>query len=119
MTATTGVAATIQTALNDDGVKRIGEYLHNSFQASAEMGGVLVSMALASYAAGELLTAANPFELEAVPIFKHWISATTLEKFINFGVGGVVNLYAMFQSIGLSLFCGSKGIGRRDRSPTI
>lgn len=48
--------------------------------------GAPLSMALASYAAGELL------------------AATTLEKFINFGVGGLVNLYAMFQSIGLSLF---------------
>ena len=47
--ASTGVAATVQTTLNDDGTKRIGEYLHNSFQASAEMGGVLISMELAHY----------------------------------------------------------------------
>ena len=88
LAATTGVAATIQTALNDAGTKRIDEYLYNSTKASAEIGGVLVSIAWASYAVGELLTVANPFQLEMIPIFEHGISAATLEKLIDFGVGG-------------------------------
>ena len=113
LAATTGVAATIQTALNDAGTKRIDEYLYNSTKASAEIGGVLVSIAWASYAVGELLTVANPFQLEMIPIFGHGISAATLEKLIDFGVGGEVSLYAIFQSIDLSLFfTGQKELGR-------
>ncbi len=112
VTAGAGIIAAVVTAKDDDGTTTMGEYLHNSFKASAEIGAGFVALALSPYAAEMMTAMAVPSGMTMVPIFGHWISAATIESIIGCGVGGITSAYAAFQATDVNMFFfGQKELG--------
>lgn len=102
VTAGVGIAAAYYTAWNDDGTAGVGEYVGNSFKASAITGGIMLSLLMIPEAVQtESILLDKLFGFKAVSVFGKWIWAKDLFTGIHL-TGGIIN--AAFQTEDLRLF---------------
>lgn len=94
--AVAGIAATVCTAMNDDGNTPMSEYTYNALWASVEVGATMIVLSLAQYAAEVMTAMANPLGTATVPIFGHWIPASVIENAIGLGVAEVAGFNVFF-----------------------
>ena len=94
ITVAAGICAVMKTAAEDDGNTSIGEYMENAFKASAEVGGALVVLALAPYAAEEVTSMLLPAGMAPVKVLGHWITMASVEEALGFGMFELAGLDA-------------------------
>ena len=112
ITATAGILAAVCTAEQDDGTVSMGEYLGNAFRASAEVGGAMIALVLAPYAAEVFTSMVVPPGMTAVPIFGHWVSTSLINSAMSVGTFGVTGANLFFQLNDVYMFVrGEKELG--------
>ena len=120
LAAATGSAATVYTAMHDDGTKAIGEYIRNSSIATATAGAATLSVSAIAPAAAEVMTAmAIPLGGTGVTVLNRWfIPGSTVDEGMSLLALGISGFYSMFQIDDLRLFfAGQKELGVKTGDP--